>query len=119
MDIPLLILVLSLFAFSIFAIRHVGIEAGGVIRTHWWKQALFVGLGLGVMLVIACVDYAWIGKNSWVFYLFGLFMLTLVLIPGIGGVTNGARSWIPVFGFTIQPTEIAKPCTLVALAWYA
>ena len=72
------------------------------------------------MLVVASVDYEWIGENSWVFYILGLLLLLLVLIPGIGKEINGARSWIPlVGGTTIQPSEMAKPCTLVALAWYA
>ena len=119
MDIPLLILVTCLFSFSIYAIHFIGGEAGGPFEAYAKKQFLWVCVGFGLMLAIAYVDYEWIGVNSWVFYVFGLLLLTAVLIPGIGKEINGARSWISMPGFTIQPSEIAKPCTLVALAWYA
>ena len=52
-------------------------------------------------------------------YLGGLILLSFVFIPGLGWEVNGARSWIKLPGFTIQPSEIAKPCTITALAWYA
>lgn len=41
----------------------------------------------------------------------------LVLIPGIGLLRNGSRSWIGIGGFTIQPAEIAKITTLVYLSY--
>ncbi|NQZ57509.1 MAG: FtsW/RodA/SpoVE family cell cycle protein [Lentisphaeraceae bacterium] len=120
MDITLLVLVTCLFSFSIYAIHYIGIEAGGSFEAYAKKQFVWVCIGFVLMLVIASVDYEWIGVNSWVFYILGLLLLLLVLIPGIGKEINGARSWIPMpGGATIQPSEIAKPCTLVALAWYA
>ena len=83
------------------------------------KQAVWVAVGFVLMIVIAYIDYEWFGTNSWIFYLMGIFLLAVVLIPGIGKEINGARSWISFPGFTIQPSEIAKPFTIIALAWYA
>ncbi len=119
MDLVLIALVMILLSFSVFVIYHIGLEAGGGLRAYAFKQVLWIGLGFILMIAIAYVDYEWIGTHSWIFYIFGLLLLTLVLIPGVGMEINGARSWIKLPGFTIQPSEIAKPCTIVALAWYA
>lgn len=119
MDLVLIALVMTLLSFSVFVIYHIGIEAGGGLRTYAYKQVAWIIVGFFLMVLIAYVDYEWIGTHSWIFYIFGLLLLGLVLIPGVGMEINGARSWIKFPGFTIQPSEIAKPCTIVALAWYA
>jgi rod shape determining protein RodA len=122
MDLVLIVLVMSLLSFSVFVIYHVGVESGGDLQKYWIKQVVWICLGFVLMVAIAYVDYGWIGQQSWMFYLFGLFLLILVIIPGVGKEINGARSWISFPGLssiTIQPSEIAKPCTIVALAWYA
>jgi rod shape determining protein RodA len=119
MDLLLIAIVMALFSFSIFVIYHVGIEAGAGFKDYALKQTVWFALGLIIMVVIAYVDYKWVGDHAWMFYMLGLLLLTLVLIPGIGKEINGAQSWIALPGFTIQPSEIAKPCTIVALAWYA
>ena len=119
MDLVLIALVMTLLSFSVFVIYHIGVEAGGGLRAYAFKQVLWIAVGFVLMIAIAYVDYEWIGTHSWIFYIIGLLLLTLVLIPGVGMEINGARSWIKFPGFTIQPSEIAKPCTIVALAWYA
>ena len=119
MDLILIFLVMSLLSFSVFVIYHIGLEAGGGLANYYIKQMLWIGVGFVLMVGIAYIDYEWIGVHSWMFYVFGLILLTLVLIPGVGMEINGTRSWIKFPGFTIQPSEIAKPCSIVALAWYA
>ena len=119
MDLLLLFLVMTLLSISVFVIYHIGAQAGGGLTTYYQKQILWVAVGFVLMVAIAYIDYSWIGQNSWILYLLGLGMLTLVLIPGVGLEVNGAKSWIKLPGFTIQPSELAKPCTIVALAWYA
>ena len=119
MDLVLIALVMTLFSFGIFVIYHIGQEAGGSLEFYAIKQAVWVAVGFVLMIVIAYIDYEWFGTNSWIFYLIGIFLLAVVLIPGIGKEINGARSWISFPGFTIQPSEIAKPFTIIALAWYA
>ena len=45
-----------------------------------------------------------------------LALLVAVLVPGVGALVNGARSWIRLGGFQFQPSEIAK---LALLLWMA
>ena len=48
-------------------------------------------------------------------FLFSLFLLVLVLIPGIGKVVYGARRWLPLGIMNFQPSELAK----LAIVLYA
>src|SRR6185369_16771672 len=44
-------------------------------------------------------------------------LLVLVLLPGVGTVVGGARRWIRVLGFGLQPAEVAKLAWIVYLAY--
>lgn len=49
-----------------------------------------------------------------------LFLVTLgmlILVPMIGSELNGARRWISLGGFSLQPSEFIKPCFAVVAAW--
>ncbi len=50
------------------------------------------------------------------FYFFTLGLLVAVFIPGIGLTINGSHSWLHIFSFTFQPTELAKLAMVVLLA---
>ena len=52
-------------------------------------------------------------KMAFPFFLFGLFLLGAVFIPGIGKSTNGACRWIPLGLFNLQVTEVMKIAVLI------
>ena len=86
---------------------------------YWQKQLLGLGIGLTAMLVVAFTDYRKLVHFAPAFYAFGLVLLILVLIPGIGLKINGQRAWIavPVIG-QFQPSEFVKIPTVLMLARY-
>ena len=47
-----------------------------------------------------------------------LLLLILVLIPGIGTIRNGSRSWFGIGGFGIQPSELAKIGLIIFVSKY-
>jgi cell division protein FtsW len=47
----------------------------------------------------------------------GVTMVLLALVPVIGHEVNGARRWIQLPGFQLQPVELLKPCLIVGTAW--
>ena len=51
-------------------------------------------------------------------FLLGLFLLLLVLIPGVGKVVYGARRWISFGGFNVQPSELMKVFVILYVADY-
>lgn len=79
------------------------------------KQFKATVLGLIVMFVVANIDYH---KYTWtgaVGYIVAIVMLFLVMSP-LGKEVNGARRWIVVAGFSIQPAEVAKLALIMLLA---
>ena len=80
------------------------------------RQLLFAGLGVVAMFIIMRIDY-WIWRDySKIILLVCFLFLILVLIPGIGLVRGGARSWIGVGAFSIQPSEFMKFAMIVFLS---
>ncbi len=86
---------------------------------HYVKQqALFMVLGIGVMLFVSKIDYKIYYKKANVILGICFFLLILVLIPGIGSVRNGSRSWFGIGPFGIQPSEAAKIGMLIFTSKY-
>jgi rod shape determining protein RodA len=78
------------------------------------KQAMFVVVGMGVMLVATLVDYRRIRDFAWVFYAGAILLLFGVLSPA-GSQVNGAQAWFAMGPFQLQPAEIAKLALIVTL----
>ncbi|MFE8703628.1 stage V sporulation protein E [Cytobacillus sp. FJAT-54145] len=80
------------------------------------RQMLFAVVGVIAMFFIMNVDY-WTWRNlAKVIIIICFVLLVLVLIPGIGNVRNGSRSWIGVGAFSIQPSEFMKLAMIAFLA---
>ena len=56
------------------------------------QQSLFIIIGIVLMITISKLDYSWYYKKTNLILTVCLFLLVLVLIPGIGSVRNGSRS---------------------------
>lgn len=71
-------------------------------------QGMFLIIGYLIMIILLKVPYTkYLAKANIIFGVCFL-LLILVLIPGIGSVRNGSRSWFGIGGFGIQPSEFAK-----------
>ena len=82
------------------------------------RQVTWVAVTLVVGMVLLKVNLETLRKLVWVGYGFGLALLGLVLIDGVGSVINGSRSWIRFGPVGIQPAEFAKIGLVFALAHY-
>lgn len=72
------------------------------------NQLLFFIIGLIIIYIITELDINFIKKNSNNILFICFILLVLVLIPGIGKVRNGSRSWFGIGPLGIQPSEFAK-----------
>ena len=72
------------------------------------SQAIFLLLGYIVMIVVSKFPYQKYKPLANILFGICFIMLILVLIPGIGTVRNGSRSWFGIGGFGIQPSEFTK-----------
>ena len=80
------------------------------------RQALWVGVGLLVFLLAFSLDYQMLTKFSVGFYVASLILLGLVLV--LGQEAGGARSWLGIGAYRLQPSEFAKIATALFLARY-
>jgi cell division protein FtsW len=78
------------------------------------RHATFLIGGVGVILFIHNVPYRYF--SSLIFVLLASIVL-LILTPFIGTTVNDAERWISIFGFTIQPSEIAKISLIGTIAF--
>ena len=80
-------------------------------------QLIAFTLGIIVIGILLLFDYNSIGKYYKELYIFSIFMLLIVLIPGIGDKQFGARSWIRIGSFfNLQTSEIAKLTFILSYA---
>ena len=79
------------------------------------RQFIFYLLGLAAYFFICKIDYLKYEKHKNIFLIISIILLVLVLIPGIGVVRGGARSWIGYGQFSFQPTEFVK---LSLIFWF-
>lgn len=80
------------------------------------KHAALLGLGLLVTYLTHKMDYRLFARFSLPLLLLSLLLLGYVLFFGRTDEINGASRWIPVFGVSFQPSDLAKFAIMVYLA---
>ncbi len=80
------------------------------------RQLVWVFLGLLGMLFAARINYRAFPKLLKPALLFTLFLLVLVLFPQFGKEIAGARRWLRIGDFTLQPSELAKLILILYMA---
>lgn len=89
-------------------------ESNGEILTLWMRQAVAVGIGVVVMLLLARVPYRVHQRLAPAIW--GTAMGGLILVLFIGRTAGGSARWIDLGVIDIQPSEIAKFGVIVLLA---
>jgi len=79
------------------------------------KQLLFMVIGVGVMLLVAVVDYRRYQDYAYFAYGATCFLLFLVISP-LGKSSKGAQAWFQIGGFQLQPSEFSKLALIVGLS---
>lgn len=82
------------------------------------NQSIFLIIGIFLTYIISKIDYNFYKKKSNLIIGLCFLLLVLVLIPGIGVVRNGSRSWFGIGGFGIQPSEAAKVGLVIFVSKY-
>ncbi len=82
------------------------------------RQSIFLALALFAATLTFMVPVrVWQGSAPW-FFLAGMVLLVLVLVPGIGREVNGARRWLNLIVFNFQPSELMKLAAVLYAADY-
>jgi rod shape determining protein RodA len=80
------------------------------------NQATGLAVGFVGAVVLALLDYRWLGQHLRLVYGAIIVMLVAVLLMGL--TVNGSQSWIGIGPVEVQPSEFAKPLAIVVLAGY-
>ncbi len=81
-------------------------------------QGLFLVVGLVIMFSLSKIDYHIYKDKANLILGICLMLLILVLIPGIGKIRNGSRSWFGIGSLGIQPSEFAKIGLIIFVSKY-
>jgi cell division protein FtsW len=85
---------------------------------YFYRQLLFIAIGVSSGALAYCVpSKQWEVSGLWL-YVFAVFLLIVVLVPGFGIKVNSARRWIDMGLFRLQASEPARLALIVYLASY-
>lgn len=104
------VIIISLFGLlMIYSSSNIWAEYKFNDSFHYVKyQGIFFIIGLILMWIVSKIDYKLYYQKSTAIIITCFILLILVLIPGIGSVRNGSRSWFGIGSLGIQPSEAAK-----------
>jgi len=117
----LLVAVSILLGFGIVMVAsasmHLGQHNGDIMRfVHRHLFALVLGVAAG-WLVYRTPTHWW-QKSSTGLYFFGLVLLALVFIPGLGREANGAQRWVAAGPMSLQTSEFMKVFVVLYMSGY-
>lgn len=90
--------------------------ANGNLSPWALRQMIVFGAGVVVMFAIALIDIRFWMRFAYVFY--GLTLVMLICVEFIGVERGGAKRWIDIGLFQLQPSEFMKVALILALARY-
>ncbi len=82
----------------------------------WWKQMVWIGLGVGLMWLVASIDYHTLLGQVPLFY--GITVAALLFTVAIGTKVFGSKRWITIAGMNLQISEFAKLVIILMVARY-
>lgn len=86
------------------------------LETFHGKQLLFIIISCLTIIIVLAIETKFYERFSSVIYIAALVSLAGLFL--FGKNINGATSWYAIGGMTLQPSELAKAATALALANY-
>ena len=112
----LMVLVVSGLVLLFSASFVISLARYGNTYHYFLNQLIAVAIGLVAFFVASKINYQVLKKFATVFLIGSIILLVLVFIPGLRNEYGTARSWINIFGFSLQPSEFVKLAFLIYLA---
>ena len=113
-DWALLMAILSLCTIGVVMIYSTTSDPTRGVSKLYITQLYAIGLGLGAMIIAMTIDYRTFADKSHIIFAVLIALLAYVLFKGV--VQMGARRWIGLGGFNLQPSEFAKIGVALVLA---
>ena len=112
-------IILSIGLLMVYSSSHIWAQYKENDSFYYFKrQAIFVIVGLLLLFFFSKIDYHLYQKHSLKIIILATILLVLVLIPGVGIVRGGSRSWFNLGLFALQPSEIYKIALIIYVSDY-
>ena len=85
---------------------------------YFWRQSVYVAIGLALMLIGTRIPLELWHRSSPVLLGIGAILLMLVFVPGVGKEVNGSMRWVSLGPLNLQPSEPMKLAMVLFLAGY-
>jgi len=87
---------------------------------YYFRHQIIFGVGIGLIafLISSRINKKILKKLALPGVLVSILLLALVFIPNVGYGAGGARRWLDVFGFSFQPSELAKLAMIIYIAYW-
>ena len=105
-------LIVSIIILNVIGILLIGSAKHSVQKT----QIMGMAMGLVAMLVISLMDYSFLLRFTWIYYV-GIIGL-LIAVKIFGDDATGATRWIEIAGIRFQPSELAKIVIILFFAYF-
>lgn len=116
-DYVLILCVTILVSVGILFIYSSSVNSDGFsVTNEYIKQIVWAVIGFVIMIALTLYDYRRLSSLS--FYFFAALILLLIYTRIFGRYVNGAKSWIGIGEFGIQPSEFGKVFYILFLARY-
>ncbi len=113
-DKPLFATVVALCLFSLFNLYGIG----GTQNPYFWKQVIFVILGIVMMTILSFFNYRYLKNNSVAVFALYIISIILLMMPFLFDSIRGVRAWISIGGLTFEPAEFVKLVIVILMAKY-
>ncbi len=115
-----IVLALLLGGFVILASASISISENAANNPFFYVQRQLVAAAIGAVAGAVCL---FIPMQVWrnlgpLMLLLGIFLLAVVLVPGVGHEVNGSTRWVRVGFMNLQVSEPARLCFLMYLSGY-
>ena len=114
----LVVVVFSLLLIGYVMVGSASLHKSGDAFNYLRKQTLNIGIGLAAGYFVTRVPIRFWEKYCQGLFLFGLLLLIIVIVPGIGIKVNGSTRWLALGGFRFQVSEIVKYFSVIYMAGY-
>ncbi len=116
---PYLLITLSLLiALGLITLYSATLYKGNISgrQLYFPKQVIWVLIATGGMFIISSIDYHIWGKISFLLYILSVALLLVVMVRG--HTSLGARRWLNLGPFSVQPSEFLKVFIVIFLSHF-
>jgi cell division protein FtsW len=119
-DWMLLLAVMALVGLGIVMVSSASLHLAGSTGSFRYLSKHMIALSLGLVAAFAALQIpsSWWEKGSPWLYFFGLLLLAIVLLPGVGKTVNGATRWVALGPLNLQTSEFMKLFMIFYMAGY-